>query len=211
MQEQGFEIIAVAQDTGGEAAAGEWYDRANLTYTTLLDVTHQVSSLYNLVNVPSGVWIDEAGQIQRINEGTYAKTHQFGTPATTFGIDAYTPAVRDWVANGAESQHVWPPEQVVAQIRPRTSDEALAEPTFTLGAYFFDQGNEALARVYWERAQQLYPDNWSFHRQDWSFIDDTSRGQKFQEKATDYDVLGGDKPYYVPLDLPEPPSTPKEQ
>lgn len=25
-------------------------------------------------------------------------------------------------------------------------------------------GEETLARAYWEREQQLYPDNWSFHR-----------------------------------------------
>ena len=198
----------MAQDTAGEAAAGEWYDRANLTYTTLLDVTHQISSLYNLVNVPSGVWIDEEGRILRINEGTYAKTHLLGN--TEFGTDAYAPAVRDWVANGADSPYVWSREQVSAKIRQRTTEEALAEPTFKLGVYFFEQGNETLARTYWERAQQLYPDNWSFHRQDWSFIDAASRGQKFQEKASNYDVLGGDKPYYEPLDLPTPAESPRE-
>lgn len=171
-------------------------------------MTHQVSSLYNLVNVPSGVWIDEEGRILRINEGTYAKTHLLGN--TEFGTDAYAPAVRDWVANGADSPYVWSREQVSAKIRQRTTDEALAEPTFKLGVYFFEQGNETLARTYWERAQQLYPDNWSFHRQDWSFIDAASRGQNFQEKASNYDVLGGDKPYYEPLDLPTPAESPRE-
>ena len=28
--DQGLEVISVAQDTGGEAAAGEWFDRARL-------------------------------------------------------------------------------------------------------------------------------------------------------------------------------------
>ena len=33
MQGKNFEIIAAAQDTGGEAAAGQWqYDRAKATY-----------------------------------------------------------------------------------------------------------------------------------------------------------------------------------
>ena len=92
--------------------------------------------------------------------------------------------------------------QVAAKIRRRTPDEALAEPTFKLGVYFFEQGDENLARTYWERAQQLYPDNRSFHRQDWSFTDDGSSGRKFMEKAAGYDVVGGDKPYDAPLDLP---------
>ena len=197
-----FEIIAVAQDTAGEAAAGEWYDRANLTYTTLIDVTHQVSSLYNLVNVPSGVWIDEEGRILRINEGTYAKKHLLGN--TEFGTDAYTPAVRDWVANGADSPYVWSREQVSAKIRQRTTDEALAEPIFTLGVYFFEQGNETLARTYWERAQQLYPDNWSFHRQDWSFIDEASRGAEVPREGVELRRAGGRQAVLRPSRSPHP-------
>ena len=78
---------------------------------------------------------------------------------------------------------------MAAKIRRHTSDEALAEPTFKLGVFFLEQGNEELARTYWERAQQLYPDNWSFHRQDWSFTDDGS--SKFMDKAAGYDVRGG--------------------
>ena len=171
-------------------------------------MTHQITSLYNLVNVPSGVWIDEEGRILRINEGTYSKRHVMGN--TEFGTDAYTPAVRDWVTNGADSPYVWSREQVSAKIRQRTPDEALGEPTFKLGVFFFEQGNETLARTYWERAQQLYPDNWSFHRQDWSLTDDGSSGRRFMEKAAGYDVVGGDKPYYAPLDLPAPAESSQE-
>ena len=69
---------AGAQDTEGWAAAGEWYDRAEPTYAALVDVQHRVSSLYNLVNVPSAVWVDEQGQVVRINEGTYTQTYNFG-------------------------------------------------------------------------------------------------------------------------------------
>ena len=36
-------------------------------------MTHRVSSLFNLVNVPSGIWVDEEGRILRINEGTYSE------------------------------------------------------------------------------------------------------------------------------------------
>ncbi len=38
----------------GEAATAEWHDRTRLTYTTLIDTTHRVTSLYNLTNVPCG-------------------------------------------------------------------------------------------------------------------------------------------------------------
>ena len=38
LNDKGFEIVAVAQDTGGEAAAGSHYDTAKATFTCLIDV-----------------------------------------------------------------------------------------------------------------------------------------------------------------------------
>ena len=148
----------------GEAATAEWHDQTELTYTTLIDANHRVSSLYNLVNVPSAIWVDEAGRVLRINEGTYSETIALGQ--TTIGTDEYRPAVRDWVMNGADSPYVWSQAEVPAKIRRRTSDEALAEPTLKLGVHFYGLGDEALARSYWERAQALFPGSWNFHRQD---------------------------------------------
>ena len=86
-----------------------------------------------------------------------------------------------------------------------TPEEARAEPTFKLGVHFFEQGDKTLARTYWERAEQLHPDSWNYHRQDWSFTDDGSSGVKFGEKRGNL----GDTPYYAPLDLPAIPATPQ--
>jgi hypothetical protein len=187
----------VAQDALGEAAAGEWYAAAKPTYTTLIDRTHLVTELYNLVNVPSGIWVDEEGRVRRINEGTYSRVIALG--AGSIGTDEYTPAVRDWVMKGEESRYVWSPEEMVRRIRQHTPDEALADPTFKLGVYFYPS-DEALARTYWERAQALAPDNWNYHRQDWNLIEGLA-GPQYREKRGAL----GDKPYYAPLDLPEVP------
>ena len=186
----------MAEDTLGEAAAGEWYAAAEPTYTALIDATHRVSSLYNLVNVPSGIWVDEEGRIVRINEGTYSQVISLGQ--ASFGTDEYLPAVRDWVANGAESPYVWLRNQVRAKIRQRTTDEALAEPTFKLGVYFFTAGDKTQGRSCWEQAQALFPDSWNFHRQDWNLTEGLA-GPKYREKRG----AVGDTPYYAPLDLPD--------
>ena len=186
----------MAQDARGEAATAEWHDQAELTYTTLIDPTHRVSSLYNLVNVPSGVWVDEEGRIRRINEGTYSQVISLG--GGSFGTDEYRPVVLDWAVNGEESPYVWSRDQVVAKIRQRTPDEALAEPTFKLGVFFFTRGDDALGRSYWERAQELSPDSWNFHRQDWNLTEGLA-GPMYREKRG---ALGDDEPYYAPLDLP---------
>ena len=193
MKDQNFEIITVAEDTLGEAAAGEWYDAANPTYTALIDTTHRVSSLYNFVNVPSAAWIDEEGRVVRLNEGTYSQVISLGQ--ASFGTDEYRPAVVDWVTNGADSPYVWSQEQVVGKIRRRTSDEALAEPNFKLGVYFYER-DEVLARTYWERAQALSPDSWNFHRQDWNLTEGLG-GPQYRAKRGAL----GDKDYYAPLEL----------
>ena len=87
----------------------------------------------------------------------------------------------------------------IDRIRQRTPDEARAEPTFKLGMYFYNSGDETLARRYWEQAQALSPGAWNFHRQDWNLTEGLA-GPKLLEK------MGAlDRPFYDPLDLPAEP------
>ncbi len=195
IDDDNFVLISAAQDTGGEKATGKIFDAAKVTYTAIIDEDHTISTLFNLVNVPSGIWIDEDGQIVRINEGTYAAKHKLGT--FEFGTDAYVPAVRDWISKGADSAFVWSPEEVARNIIQRTPDAQRAEPAFKLGVYFHRQGNEDLANRWWEESQKLNPDSWNFHRQDWSFTPREATRNWYRKVQT-----LGDKPYYRPLGLP---------
>ena len=145
------------------------------------------------MNVPSGIWIDEEGRVVRINEGAYTGFRQIGSSTTD-----YLPLVRDWAANGAKSPYIWSSTEMTKRIRKQTSDEALADPTFKLGVYFFER-DQPLARKYWEKAQALAPDNWNYHRQDWIGTEGLA-GPKFREKRSAL----GDKPYYAPLDIQKP-------
>ncbi len=190
-----FEIISAAQDTGGEADAGPIFDAGNVSYTAIIDDNHHISALYNLVNVPSGVWIDEAGRIVRINEGTYAKTHMNGA----FGTDDYVPIVRDWVANGAESEYVWDSEKVEDSIFERTPEAERAQPAFRLGGYYFQNDNDAKAEQYWTLAQELDPTSWNYLRQDLLYEDGGSAGPEWQERRREIEGAGGS--YYAPLEI----------
>lgn len=196
INDDNFVLISAAQDTGGEAAAGKIFDAAKVTYTAIIDEDHTISTLFNLVNVPSAVWIDEEGRIVRINEGTYAAQHKLGT--IEFGSDVYVPALRDWIAKGSDSQYVWSPKEVAARIIARTPDGEHAEPAFKLGVYFHKLGNEEQANHWWEESQKLNPDSWNFHRQDWSFTP-REAGRNWFKKVQG---LAG-KPYYRPLELSE--------
>lgn len=190
-----FEIISVAQDTGGEADAGPIFDAANVSYTEIIDVNHHISALYNLVNVPSGVWIDKEGRIARINEGTYAKTHMNGA----FGTDEYLPIVRDWVANGADSEYVWDSERVEGSIIERTPEAERAQPTFRLGSYFFQNDNDEKAEQYWTLAQELDPTSWNYLRQDLLYEEGGSAGPEWQQRRQEIESNGGS--YYRSLEV----------
>ena len=194
LKAKNFELISVAEDTAGEAAAGPIFDAAKVTYTSLIDPQHLISSLYNFVNVPSAAWIDEQGKIVRINEGTYAKSHKMA--AMTIGTDDYTPALRDWIEKGADSQYAWSKQQVAGKIRSKSAAEAKAEAIFQLGTYFHQQKNQGKAEQYWNLAQTMFPDSWNIHRQEWAIDEpqnaNTNWSQKFRSLK---------KPYYADLEL----------
>ena len=195
LKDQGFEIISAAQDTGGDQAA-YFFNDCKVTYTAIVDLNHTISTLYNMVNVPTGVWINEDGLIVRYDDGAYGNKHQIGN--IKFGADSYLVALRDWVAKGADSPHVLDSSEVTQQIRGRSTEEALAEPYFKLGTHLYQEGDLDSARQWWKKAQELHPDSWNYHRQDWSFDPETAR-EKWAAKVK---TLGG-TPYYAPSAIVE--------
>ena len=192
-----FVIISAAQDTGGEAAAGPIFEKANVTYTAIVDVNHTISSLYNFVNVPSAAWIDEDGRVVRIDEGTYTKAAN--VLGQTIGNDDYLPALKDWLKNGSDSPHIYSADQVASQIRVRNDDETLAEPTFKMAAYFYQNEDMERANTYWDKAEALSPDSWNFHRQDWSFLEGKDTMKNFMDKVNALRDEGRD--YYAPMEI----------
>ena len=152
-----------------------------------------------MVNVPTGVWIDEEGYLVRPNETAYTTNRvvEFGGKKMTIQGADYVSALRDWVAQGAASRFAMSREEVAGQLSPRTDDEANAEAFFQLANHFHREGMEELANRYWKRAQDLHPDSWNYHRQDWSFTPNEA-GANWMKK---FQALG-DEEYYPPLDLP---------
>src|ERR1700729_1975761 len=114
----GLEVVSVALDTGGIDAAAPWIDRAKTTHPALIDSAHLLDELLGVVNVPTGIWIDEQGMIVRPPEPAVpwrprtlpdeplpprpAIAVQQLDEAAKMRIEpeAYVAALRDWVANG---------------------------------------------------------------------------------------------------------------
>jgi tetratricopeptide (TPR) repeat protein len=197
LHEKNFEIIAAAQDTGGEAAAGKWYDAAKATYTTLIDTKHSISSAYQFINVPMGIWVDEKGRVVRPAEPAWTtdQTMRIGAKNIVTEGTAYLTALRDWVANGESSKFALSDEEFARRVKPRSPAEMESDASFKLAVYFHEKGNNELAEKYWQKAQALNPDDWNYHRQDWSFTPDQA-GKKWLEKFNKLDA-----PYYPKLDI----------
>ncbi len=151
-----------------------------------------------MVNVPTGVWINEEGVIVRPPETAYSSNVELvmqGKKLSSNGAD-YVAALRDWVAKGSASEFVMTPEQITAKMPARSDDQARAEALFQLGVHFHKAGDETRANQYWEQAEALRPESWNYHRQDWSFTP-SEAGRNWIQK-----FLGlGDKDYYAPLEL----------
>jgi hypothetical protein len=191
-------LISVAQDTGGESAAGEFYDAAKASYTTLIDTEHSISSLYHMTNVPSGVWINEDGRMVRPVEpaSTASKTLTLGDKAIHTMGDVYISALRDWVEKGESSKFAMTPEQLRQHLKPRQADEQEADASFRLGVYFYKTGQRESAEKYWQHAQKLHPESWNYHRQEWFFTPE-EQNKKWYAKFLQL----GDEPYYPSLQM----------
>ena len=182
---------------GGEAAAGTWYDAAKATFTTLVDGKHTVSSVFQFINVPMGVWIDEQGRIVRPAEPAWAasRTDVYGGKPLEIEGELYVAALRDWVAHGEASGYVLSDDEFARRVKPRSPAEMEADASFKLAVWFQQAGNVELAAKYFQRAQALNPDDWNYHRQEWSFTP-SEAGKKWLEK-----FKGFDKEYYPKLQL----------
>jgi hypothetical protein len=151
----------------------------------LIDASHAVSSAFQFSNVPTGVWIDERGRIVRPGESAWTtdKRDVYGGKELVIHGEAYLAALRDWVAKGEASSYAISDEEFARRVTPRSAAEM--------------DGDRDRATTYFDRAQQLNPDDWNYHRQDWSF--GPNAGRNWLEK-----FLKTDKEYY-PLDItPDP-------
>lgn len=211
LKDEGFVVIAVAMDSRGVEAAGQYIERAGPTYPCLIDTEHRVSELYNMVNVPSAVWIAEDGRIVRPTETAGTGDEWRGMMKGEMGPDEvnklrrrreeYTDAIRDWVAKGNDSKYALSPDEVRARMKPPSDDDALAVAHFRIGRFLWDQGDAGEAYAFLEEAKRLRPDSWNFRRQTWNLEapgDERSGGPEFWAAV---EALG-DHWYYEPVRLP---------
>jgi hypothetical protein len=205
-----FMVMAVAMDARADAAR-PWIEAAKPTYRCLIDHNHRVAELYNMVNVPQAVWIDETGRIVRPTESAGAYEGFRSMDRQTFKVpdevavvtsrakQTYVEAVRDWVINGRSSIHVLDPERATAHLRLPDENIALAHAHFRLGQHLLEWAKEAEAQEHFAEARRLHPDSWNIWRQT-AAVDarGLASGPEFWARV---DALGSRR-YYAPVDMP---------
>ncbi len=164
LKDRNFMIVAVAMDSRGVSAVKGPITRAKTTYTSLVDRDHVVAELYNMTNVPQAVWIDEAGKIVRPTEVSGASL-SFNLRKMRKTRKVYLNAIRDWVAKGAASEHVFSDAQARAHVPGFTPQIALAHAHFHLGQHLWRHGDRDEAAAFLRKAVELNPDSWNFFRQ----------------------------------------------
>lgn len=197
-------VVAVAQESRGADHARPWIEQANSSYWQLIDTDHRLSDLYNLVNVPQAIWIDEQGRIARPPE-TAGSTDHFrrmnletrtlspeDQAARLAARQAYLDAVRAWVKTG---RHALAPEQARAGLPRATPEIAEAHARFRLGVWLRAHGDAAEGDRQMNTASALHPESWSMWRQaaDLEEVGKAS-GPGFWKRVRAL----GDKPYYPP-------------
>jgi len=190
------------------------------TYPCLIDERHEVAERYNMVNVPTSVWIDEQGRIVRPAEpsGTsdvfrYMDRQTFTIPAEAAEQGRrtktiYVEALCDWIEKGEKSRHALAPAEVRRRMRGLSRDESTAAASFRLGVWLTKQGHVDAAQKFLDEAVRLRPENWSFRRQKIVLSDPALTGQLASTPEFWQAVQAlGDRYYYPPTEMtgmPEP-------
>jgi tetratricopeptide (TPR) repeat protein len=219
LHDDGLEVVTVALDSAGPDAARPWIERARPDHPALIDERHLLDQLFGIVNVPSGLWIDEAGRIVRPPEPAFAARPDWaegiGDDATEYQRrtlqleeqllvedDRYVTAVRDWARLGAASRYVLAPDEVLARSRPRRRSESEAAAHFELGSHLHRLGHTADAVEHFKAAHRLQPDNWTYKCQAWSFVSPGlgPSAEYDTDWASEVERTGVER-YYPPLDL----------
>jgi hypothetical protein len=151
-------VITVALDKSPEDAR-PWIEAARPSHPSLIDTAHHLADLYNIVNVPTVLWIDERGRIVRPNDVAFGSD----TFRHLTGLDAqrHLQALRAWVRGEAAPR---PDAEVRAlQSLPTPADqEARAE--FGLGRWLHEQGRPEAAARHFERGGELAPHDFTIRR-----------------------------------------------
>ena len=189
----GFTVITVALDKSADDAR-PWIEAARPSHPSLIDTGHVIADLFNIVNVPTVVWIDERGRIVRPNDVA------FGTDTFKHisGLESAKPlaAIRAWVRGGTPLSD----DEIRALQSLPTADDQQARAEFGLGEWLFRHGRADAAARHFVRAGELAPHDFTIRRGTMPMRGLDPMGPEFRAMLAEWRAAG--HAYYLPLPDP---------
>lgn len=192
LADRGLVVLTIALDRSADDSR-PWIEAAGATHPSLVDTEHVTADRYRIVNVPTGIWIDEHGRIARPNDAV------FGTDTfkDMHGIASgpHLDALRAWVTAGALPFRS--DDDVRAhQVLP-TAEEQLARAEFTLAWFLHRQGRSEAAERHFLRAGDLSPHDWTIRRGSMPIRGLDPMGEALIPLWSEWAAAG--MPYYPPM------------
>lgn len=187
---EGLSVITVAIDRSLDDAR-PWVQRAGATHPSLVDTEHRVADLYNMVNVPTVVWIDEQQRIVRPQDVHYVSTEY--ASITKFHPRKPLAALRAWVRGEAPAY----PGDAVADTKVATPTDQEARACFAVAWWLTQQGRAEAAERWYQRAGELAPHDFTIRRGSLPIRGVDPAGPAFFQMVGEWVSQGNS--YYVPL------------
>jgi hypothetical protein len=181
----------VALDRSAEDAR-PYFERAQPTHPSVVDTEHVVADLYGMINVPTVVWIDEAGRIVRPNAADFGTDtfKQFSGKES----GPFLAAVRAWVLEG---RLPFGEGEARARVLRPSHDEQAARAEFAVAWWLHGRGATEAAERHFLRAGELSPHDWTIRRGSLPIRGLNPMGEPFFELYREWEAAG--KPDYDSL------------
>lgn len=187
----GLDVITVAFDKSADDAR-PWIELAKATHPSLIDTEHVVADLYNMVNVPTVLWIDEDGVIVRPNDVHYVSSEY--AHVTKMHPRKPLETLRAWVRGEAPALS----GGTVAELQtlPTAADQE-ARAAFALAWWMSNQGKTEAAERWFVRAGELAPHDFTIRRGSMPIRGIDAAGPQFFDMVASWRASGHE--YYLPL------------
>ena len=187
----GFTVITVALDKSAEDAR-PWIEGARPAHPSLIDTHHALAELYNIVNVPTVLWIDEKGRIVRPHDVAFG-TDTF-KQITGLTAEIHLTALRKWVRGEGGG---FAPKEARALLPVPTAADQQARAEFGLAEWLFQRSRKDAAERHFVKAGELAPHDFTIRRGSMPMRGIDPMGPQFREMIAAW--VGGGHPYYKPL------------
>jgi hypothetical protein len=187
---EGLAVLTVAIDRSLDDPR-PYVDSAKATHPSLVDVDHRVADVYNMVNVPTVLWIDESGMIVRPQDVHYVSNEL--ASITKFHNRKPLAALRAWVRGEADAY----PGDVAADTKVPTDTDQEARAAFAVGWWLSQHDRGDAAERWFVRAGELAPHDFTIRRGSMPIRGIDPAGPAFFQMVGEWAAKGN--AYYLPL------------